>query len=183
MPGLLGLLRSLKKSDKDPRILILGLDNAGKTTALKKLSDEKHTETQATKGFNIKQLHHDGFNLNVWDIGGQKAIREFWPDFYDDTDILIYVVDAADAKRFDEASYELNQLLAQPQLAGVPLLVFANKQDLVTASPPSQISDKLALTAIRDRKWHIQGCSATTGDGLQGGLEWSLKEFKGAIKK
>lgn len=68
--GLLTLLRKLKKTEKEFRILVLGLDNAGKTTALKKLADEDITHTMPTQGFNIKSVLHEGFKLNVWDIGG-----------------------------------------------------------------------------------------------------------------
>ena len=57
---------------------MLGLDNAGKTTILKKLSDEDITTITPTQGFNIKSLMHDGLKLNVWDIGGQKSIRPYW---------------------------------------------------------------------------------------------------------
>jgi GTPase SAR1 family protein len=70
--GLLTLLRKLKKTDKEFRILVLGLDNAGKTTALKKLADEDITQTMPTQGFNIKSVLHEGFKLNVWDIGGNS---------------------------------------------------------------------------------------------------------------
>ena len=68
--GLLNLLRSLKRTDKEARILVLGLDNSGKTTILKALSEEDISTTQPTQGFNIKSLVHNGFKLNVWDIGG-----------------------------------------------------------------------------------------------------------------
>ena len=73
--GLLTLLRKLKRTDQEARILVLGLDNAGKTTILKKLSDEDISHIMPTQGFNIKSLMHEGFKLNVWDIGGQKSIR------------------------------------------------------------------------------------------------------------
>ena len=69
--GLLSLLRKLKRSDKEARILVLGLDIAGKTTILKKLSEESITHVAPTQGFNIKSLVHNGFKLNVWDIGGK----------------------------------------------------------------------------------------------------------------
>ena len=88
------------RSDKEPRVLILGLDAAGKTTILKKLSDEDATHTSPTQGFNIKTLEHDGVKLNMWDIGGQKAIRTYWRNYMEGTDCLIYVVDSADKKRY-----------------------------------------------------------------------------------
>ena len=75
--GLLTLLRKLKRTDKEARILVLGLDNAGKTTALKKLADEDITHTMPTQGFNIKSVVHEGFKLNVWDIGGEHVDEKF----------------------------------------------------------------------------------------------------------
>jgi ADP-ribosylation factor-like protein 3 len=87
--GLLNLLRKLKKTDKEARVLVLGLDNAGKTTILKKLSDEDISHIMPTQGFNIKSLEASGFKLNVWDIGGQKTIRPYWRNYYDSTDALV----------------------------------------------------------------------------------------------
>ena len=97
--GLLTLLRKLKRSDNEARILVLGLDNSGKTTILKKLSEEDISHIMPTQGFNIKSLMHEGFKLNVWDIGGQKSIRPYWRNYFDQTDGLVYVIDAADHRR------------------------------------------------------------------------------------
>merc|ERR1712227_487372 len=129
--GLLTLLKKMKKDDKEARILMLGLDNAGKTTILKKLSEEDISHIMPTQGFNIKSLVQDGFKLNVWDIGGQKSIRPYWSNYFDSTDGLIYVVDSSDSRRLEESSAELKELLAEDKLQGVPILVFANKQDIM----------------------------------------------------
>jgi GTPase SAR1 family protein len=96
---LLNLLTKLKKSDQKARLLVLGLDNSGKTTILKKLSDEDITQIMPTQDFNIKSLMHDGFKLNVWDIGRQKSIRPYWRNYYDQTDALVssYDQDVEDA--------------------------------------------------------------------------------------
>eukprot|EP01061_Rhynchopus_euleeides_P030179 TRINITY_DN50215_c0_g1_i1.p1 TRINITY_DN50215_c0_g1~~TRINITY_DN50215_c0_g1_i1.p1 ORF type:complete len:181 (+),score=80.51 TRINITY_DN50215_c0_g1_i1:284-826(+) len=173
--GLLSILRKMKKSEKEPRILILGLDNAGKTTIVKRLSDEDIAQTTSTQGFNIKSLDHDGVKLNMWDIGGQKAIRTYWKNYMDQTDCLIYVVDSSDKKRMEETGCELNQLMEDESLAGVPVLVFANKQDLANALSAAEVSETLNLQAFRDRKWQIQGCSAKSGEGLEEGLTWTVK--------
>merc|ERR1711998_702020 len=119
--GLLSLLRKLKKSEKEVRILMLGLDNSGKTTILKRLSDEDITHVTPTQGFNIKSLLHEGFKLNVWDIGGQKTIRPYWRNYFDNTDALVYVIDSADRRRLEESGDELTQLLDEDKMAGVPL--------------------------------------------------------------
>ncbi|GMH42019.1 hypothetical protein BSKO_09938 [Bryopsis sp. KO-2023] len=176
--GLLSLLRKLRKSDGEARILVLGLDNAGKTTILKKLSEEDISTITPTQGFNIKSLIHDGFKLNVWDIGGQKSIRPYWRNYFDSTDSLVYVIDSADRKRIEECASELGQLLEEEKLQGVSLLVLANKQDLVNALSADEVADLLNLFVIRDRPWQIQGCSAKQGTGLKEGMEWLVKQCK-----
>merc|ERR1712127_719806 len=128
--GLLNLLRTLKRDDKEARILVLGLDNSGKTTILKALSEEDISTIMPTQGFNIKSLTQDGFKLNVWDIGGQKAIRPYWKNYYENTDGIVFVVDSSD----EEA------------LAKVPLLVYANKQDLQFAVEAEEILNALKLS-------------------------------------
>lgn len=89
--GLLSLLRSLyKNKEKELRILLLGLDNAGKTTILKIMAEEKDIEqVKPTLGFNIKAVQAAGFKLNVWDIGGQKKIRTYWKHYFEATDCLV----------------------------------------------------------------------------------------------
>lgn len=90
----------------------------------------------------------DGFKLNVWDIGGQREIRPYWKNYYDNTDGLIYVVDSSDEVRLEECSNELHDLLKEEALANVPLLVFANKQDLEFALEADEVRKDLQITNI-----------------------------------
>jgi len=181
--GLLSLLRKLKATpDKELRILLLGLDNAGKTTLLKSLASEDVSHITPTQGFNIKSVNTSGFKLNVWDIGGQRGIRPYWKNYFDRTDVLLYVIDSADRKRFEETGLELSELLEEEKLAGVPVMIFANKQDLVSAAPASEIAQTLELTNIRDRQWHIQGCVAMTGEGVEDGVKWAMKQVSSKKK-
>ncbi|CAL1525915.1 unnamed protein product [Lymnaea stagnalis] len=174
--GLLSLLRKLRSNpDLELRILLLGLDNAGKTTLLKVLASEDITHITPTQGFNIKSVQSKGFKLNVWDIGGQRRIRPYWRNYFENTDLLIYVIDSADRKRFEETGEELTELLEEEKLAGVPVLIFANKQDLLTAARASEIAEGLNLNSIRDREWQIQACSAVSGEGIKEGVEWMTK--------
>lgn len=175
--GLLNILKKLKKNEKEARILVLGLDNAGKTTILKKLSEEDISHIMPTQGFNIKSLVHDGFKLNVWDIGGQKTIRPYWSNYFESSDCLVYVIDSSDRRRLEESGSELNELLLEDKLASIPLLIFANKQDLLQALPANEISEVLSLHNIRDRTWTIQACSAKVGEGLQEGMEWLVQHI------
>eukprot|EP00300_Choanocystis_sp_HF-7_P030251 c39039_g1_i1.p1 GENE.c39039_g1_i1~~c39039_g1_i1.p1 ORF type:complete len:179 (+),score=42.07 c39039_g1_i1:119-655(+) len=175
--GLLSMLRKLKKSEREVRILVLGLDNAGKTSILRKLAKEDISHTMPTQGFHVKSIQQDSFKLNIFDIGGQAAIRPYWRNYFDNCDALVYVIDSADGRRLEETGFELNELLEEDALAGLPLLVFANKQDLISALPPADIAEGLNLHAIRDRQWQIQACSAKSGDGLDDGLRWVVESI------
>mmetsp|Transcript_160790 Transcript_160790/g.285025 ORF Transcript_160790/g.285025 Transcript_160790/m.285025 type:complete len:183 (-) Transcript_160790:37-585(-) len=174
--GLLSVLRKMKKTEKESRILLLGLDNAGKTTILKKLSEEDISHVMPTQGFNVKSLVHEGFKLNVWDIGGQKTIRPYWSNYFESCDVLGYVIDSSDQRRLEESATELKELLAEDKLGGVPLLVFANKQDLLNATPADEIKEALKLDELTDRTWTIQACSAKDGSGLQEGMGWLIEQ-------
>ena len=143
MPGLLKMLSKMKKSDKEARILILGLDNAGKTTILKKLADEEISTITPTQGFNVKTIQLDGFRLNLWDLGGQQKIRVYWSDYFEGTDGLVYVIDSADKRRVTESGVELGKLLDEAQLDGVPVLVLANKQDLISALSAKDLAETM----------------------------------------
>ena len=117
----------------------------------------------------------DGLKLNMWDIGGQREIRPYWRNYYDNTDALIYVVDSADEGRMTELKENLQELLTEEQLSGVPLLVFANKQDLDLALGADEVMESLELSNITDRTWNIQACSAHNGEGLQEGCDWLIQ--------
>ncbi|CAH0697208.1 unnamed protein product [Spodoptera exigua] len=178
MMGLLNILKKLRSNpDKELRLLLLGLDNAGKTTLLKQLASEDVNHVTPTAGFNIKSVLSNGFKLNVWDIGGQRKIRPYWRNYFENTDILIYVVDCSDHQRLEETGQELAELLEDEKLRGVPLLVYANKQDLASALPASEIAQHLGLHLIRDRTWQIQACVATDGTGVKEGMEWVCKNI------
>ncbi|KAK2947648.1 putative ADP-ribosylation factor J [Blattamonas nauphoetae] len=175
--GFLSLFSFFKKQEKKMGMLVLGLDNAGKTTILAQLADEEITSVAPTTGFNVKTVQHAGLTMNVWDIGGQKAIRKYWKRYFKNADCIIFVVDSTDQPRLEEAAVEFSQLLTEPELKGHPILVFANKQDLSGASTAAEVATALDLVTISDRPWQIQGCSAKTGEGIEAGLQWLLKSL------
>lgn len=124
----------------------------------------------------------------MWDIGGQKAIRPYWKNYYENTDGLVYVVDSSDEVRLKECAEELTNLMTEESLVGVPVLVFANKQDLQFALEAEEVMSTLDLMNITGRTWNIQACSAVTKEGkilitylimislgLQEGMEWLVK--------
>lgn len=118
-----------------------GLDNAGKTTILKRLTGEPIDTIEPTLGFNINTLEHRGYTLNMWDVGGQKSLRSYWRNYFECTDGLVWVVDSADKMRLDACKQELRILLEEERLAGATLLVLANKQDVPGALSSMEIKE------------------------------------------
>lgn len=140
---------------REMRILMVGLDAAGKTTILYKLKLGEVVNTIPTIGFNVETVEYKNISFNVWDVGGQDKIRLLWRHYYTNTQGLIYVVDSNDRERIDENREELHKMLAEEELKDAVLLVFANKQDLPGALTCPEITDKLGLHTIRGRTWFI----------------------------
>ena len=157
---------------KDVRILMVGLDAAGKTTILYQLKMGETVKTIPTIGFNVETLDYKGLNFTVWDVGGQDKIRVLWKHYYQNTDGLIFVVDSNDQDRIEDAAEELKKMLAEEELKDCAVLVMANKQDLNGALAPDEVAKKLGLGDLKGRTWLVQGTSATTGQGLKEGLDW-----------
>jgi len=157
---------------KEMRILMVGLDAAGKTTILYKLKLGEIVTTIPTIGFNVETVEYKNINFTVWDVGGQDKIRPLWRHYFQNTQGLIFVVDSNDRERVGEAHDELHKMLNEDELREAVLLVFANKQDLPNAMSVAEVTDKLGLHSLRYRKWYIQATCATSGDGLYEGLDW-----------
>jgi ADP-ribosylation factor protein 1 len=175
MGNLFNKLWNRMVSNKEMRILMVGLDAAGKTTILYKLKLGEVVNTIPTIGFNVETVEYKNISFNVWDVGGQDKIRLLWRHYYQNTQGLIFVVDSNDRERINENKEELHKMLAEEELKDAVLLVFANKQDLPGAMPCAEISTALGLNEIRGRTWFIQSTCAVRGDGLYEGLDWLSK--------
>jgi ADP-ribosylation factor-like protein 5B len=172
-------------SGREYKLTMVGLDNAGKTTLLYRLALGEAVVATPTVGSNVERLVHGGVTLEVWDLGGQQGLRAAWATYYKGSDAVVLVVDSADRQRVGSVKSELATLLSNADLAGVPLLVFANKQDARGACSAAELTDLLGLHAIRGRDWHIQGCVALTGGGLVDGMDWisrRVKQGKGEVE-
>ncbi|KAJ2938583.1 hypothetical protein O0L34_g4081 [Tuta absoluta] len=179
--GFLTILKKLRQKEKEMRILMLGLDNAGKTTILKRFNGEPIDTISPTLGFNIKTLEHRGFKLNIWDVGGQKSLRSYWKNYFESTDGVAWVVDSADPRRLADCARELHTLLREERLAGATLLVLANKADLPGALSLQDIREALDLDSIKTHHWRIVRCSAVTGENLLDGMDWMLDDIASRI--
>ena len=165
---------------KEAKILVLGLDNAGKTTLLYNLKVGEVVNTQPTIGFNLETVEYRNVKFTCWDVGGQKKIRALWRHYYPGTDGLIFVVDSADhgEERMADVKETLHGMLAEPGMTNAKVLVMANKQDMKRALTPAKLADAMGLHSLRSHEWFIQGCSATRGDGLHDGLDWLVEALK-----
>ncbi|XP_056138678.1 ADP-ribosylation factor 4 [Lampris incognitus] len=162
---------------KQMRILMVGLDAAGKTTILYKLKLGEIVTTIPTIGFNVETVEYKNICFTVWDVGGQDKIRPLWRHYFQNTQGLIFVVDSNDRERVSESAEELSKMLQEDELRDAVLLVFANKQDLPNALSVSELTDKLGLQSLRSRTWYVQATCATQGTGLYEGLDWLSNEL------
>ena len=163
---------------KDMRILMIGLDAAGKTTILYKLKLGEVMTTIPTIGFNVETVDYLNISFTVWDVGGQDKIRPLWRHYFQNTQGVIFVVDSNDRDRAGEAREELFRMLNEDELRDAVLLIFANKQDLPGAMNAAEVTEKLNLNSLRNRNWYIQATCATSGDGLYEGAEWLSNTLK-----
>ncbi|EIW76087.1 ARF SAR [Coniophora puteana RWD-64-598 SS2] len=174
-------LTSLVKwsKEQDVRILMLGLDSAGKTTILYRLQIGEVVSTIPTIGFNVETVQYKNIKFQVWDLGGQSSIRPYWRCYFPNTSAIIYVIDASDHARLQTSRTELLTMLSEEELSGVPLLVFCNKQDVDGALKPEEVSDKLGLAGGEtSRQWSVRGSCATRGEGLEDGLDWLVNAIQ-----
>lgn len=118
-----------KNNLTEKRILILGLDNAGKTSILLQLKENEFMpKSVPTIGLNIEQVEFRDYNLTFWDVGGQAT--KLWRHYFDSVDGMIFVIDSTDNARMSKAKHELYRVGNEPALASVPYLLMFNKIDL-----------------------------------------------------
>ncbi|KAM0931090.1 hypothetical protein ACQ4PT_000581 [Festuca glaucescens] len=164
--------------NREARILVLGLDNAGKTTILYRLQMGEVVSTIPTIGFNVETVQYNNIKFQVWDLGGQTSIRPYWRCYFPNTQAIIYVVDSSDTDRLVTAKEEFHSILEEDELKGAVVLVYANKQDLPGALDDAAITESLELHKIKSRQWSIFKTSAIKGEGLFEGLDWLSNTLK-----
>lgn len=163
---------------RDSAILILGLDNAGKTAVLYALHLGEAIEyTVPTIGFNVEEVAVGNLSIKMWDIGGQERLRALWPHYFGQTDGVVFVVDSSDIDRIPIAKTELHTLMSHKELTGKPFLILANKQDLPRALHKEEMIQALDLKAVTWLKWQVVECSAVKNNRAKLGLEWLAEEI------
>ncbi|KHC44131.1 small GTP-binding protein domain [Candida albicans Ca6] len=173
-----GLVSKLFKN-REMRILMLGLDNAGKTTILYKLKLGKTSKTVPTVGFNVETVKHKNVSFAVWDCGGQERIRPLWRHYFTGTNALIYVVDSSDVDRLEESKQELFRTVTDKELTNCLLVVLANKQDVDGAVKPKDLIERFQLNKLTgEHTWSVIPTIAIDGTGLVETLNWISSHSK-----
>jgi small GTP-binding protein len=162
------------------KITIIGLDNAGKTTALYRLLEGVVVNTQPTVGSNVETIERRNVRLQCWDLAGQTAFRQGWTTFFNGTDALLFVVDSGDRGRIREARNELFRVLADESTARCCILVLANKQDLPNCMSLTEVMENLQLSEIKDHEWSILPSCSLTGQGLEAAIDWLVLRLDSA---
>ena len=165
------ILDFFSRSRSNFKIIILGIQNAGKTTILYRLSLGQLVQTTPTIGSNVEEISYNNVKLQAWDLGGQESTRSVWDVYFVNTDAIIYVIDSHDTN-YDESKTQLYKLLENEALKNAVILIYANKQDLSGAKSVNDIIQIYELNKLKDHVWNIQPCSAQTGEGLITGMKW-----------
>ena len=173
--GLLTIIKKVKAKEKEVRVLMVGLDNAGKTTIVKRVNGEDISTISPTLGFNIKTMSFRGYRMNIWDVGGQKTLRSYWRNYYEATDGMVRVVDSADVRRLRDCKDESISSWAKSRRRA------RREGGHPGALTKKEIAQVLELDQMEKRHWHIEGCSAVSGEGLLEGFEWCVKDIGARI--
>eukprot|EP00112_Aurelia_sp_Birch-Aquarium-sp1_P000211 Seg1018.13 transcript_id=Seg1018.13/GoldUCD/mRNA.D3Y31 product="ADP-ribosylation factor-related protein 1" protein_id=Seg1018.13/GoldUCD/D3Y31 len=182
-----GLWRYMFQKD-EYCILILGLDNAGKTTLLETIKRQFAVDYKGipfekihpTVGMNVGRIDVDGIRLIFWDLGGQQDLQSLWDKYYTDSHGVMYVLDSSDKTRMDESLSVLENTFLDDNLDGVPLLMLANKQDKESSTNVDEIKERFMSSSIKfdQRDCLVQGISALNGDHIEAGIRWIVKCVK-----
>eukprot|EP00474_Spongospora_subterranea_P009377 CRZ09835.1 hypothetical protein [Spongospora subterranea] len=156
------------------RLLLLGLDAAGKTTVLAWMKKGAHQETVPTIGFNVEEILYNRTRIQIWDVGGQDRLRALWRPHYRGTSGIIFVVDSSDAARITLARQELMSLMKEEALNGVCLCILANKQDLPAAISTQDLAIALGVAQIEALGYTctVIASIANQGEGIDTALRW-----------
>jgi GTP-binding protein SAR1 len=177
---LASLLKSLGFYEKTAKLLVLGLDNAGKTTLLHKLSSNSIVAFAPTERAKEEFFELEGISFRAWDLGGHEAVRHVWNDFFPDCHGIVFLVDAADADRFPEACEEIQELCKVPELTDTPIAIFFNKSDRKEAASNEALVKALKLEMFAGssnvKAIRVFRTSCVEGSGYVEGFQW-LSEF------
>eukprot|EP00457_Paulinella_chromatophora_P014885 gb/GEZN01015381.1/.p1 GENE.gb/GEZN01015381.1/~~gb/GEZN01015381.1/.p1 ORF type:complete len:198 (-),score=36.21 gb/GEZN01015381.1/:266-859(-) len=174
---LTSILQSLGFLDQKATLVLLGLDNAGKTTLQYKLKTGKIITFAPTQRAKAENLTLGGLSISAWDLGGHKAARHLWKNYSAMADGVIFMLDGADTERLPEAKQELDALVSLPEVVGLPILVLANKSDLKEALGRAALLEGLGINSKAAVNLELFQISVYQGTGFEAGFQWLAKQI------
>ncbi|XP_033867995.3 ADP-ribosylation factor-like protein 13B isoform X2 [Acipenser ruthenus] len=176
-------LKRWREPARKVTLVMVGLDNAGKTATVRGIQGENPEDVAPTVGFSKIDLTQGKFEVTIFDLGGGKRIRGIWKNYYSESYGVIFVVDSSDVERLEETKETMSEVLRHPRISGKPVLVLANKQDRDGALAEADIIENLALEKLVNENkclCQIEPCSAVLGyrkkfdKSIRKGLSWLL---------
>ncbi|XP_043105104.1 ADP-ribosylation factor-like protein 13B isoform X3 [Puntigrus tetrazona] len=179
-------LKRWREPARKVTLVMVGLDNAGKTATVRGIQGESPLDVAPTVGFSKVDLKQGKFEVTIFDLGGGKRIRGIWKNYYSESYGVVFVVDSSDVQRIQETRDTMAEVLRHPRIAGKPVLVLANKQDRDGALAEADIIETLSLEKLVNENkclCQIEPCSAVLGYGkkvdksIKNGLNWLLNNI------
>ncbi|XP_034720397.1 ADP-ribosylation factor-like protein 13B isoform X1 [Etheostoma cragini] len=180
------LMSFRRKCQRKVTLVMVGLDNAGKTATVRGIQGENPEDVAPTVGFSKVDLKQGKFDVTIFDLGGGKRIRGIWKNYYSESHGVVFVVDSSDVQRIQETRETMAEVLQHPRIAGKPVLVLANKQDQEGALAEADIIENLSLEKLVNENkclCQIEPCSAVLGYGkkfdksIKKGMKWLLNNI------
>ncbi|XP_040026992.2 ADP-ribosylation factor-like protein 13B isoform X1 [Gasterosteus aculeatus] len=179
-------LKRWREPARKVTLVMVGLDNAGKTATVRGIQGDNPQDVAPTVGFSKVDLKQGKFEVTIFDLGGGKRIRGIWKNYYSESHGVVFVVDSSDVQRIQETRETMAEVLQHPRIAGKPVLVLANKQDQEGALAEADIIENLSLEKLVNENkclCQIEPCSAVLGYGkkvdksIKKGLKWLLNNI------
>lgn len=170
------------------RIILCGMASSGKTQLLERLKVELGAPPgpapadPAKVGFVVETVTYRKMQFTIWDVGGHGGFQRLHRPYFTGTEALVLVVDSTESEKLSAMHAELRAMLLEDELREAVVLVYANKQDLSGAMRAEKIAQHLEL-AQTGRAWHVEECSAETGENVVSGLQWLVDALPSHLKR
>jgi len=173
------LWSALGLKGKEGTLLLLGLDNAGKTTLLHRLRTGGVRNFPPTDRPSSEKFTYQGITFSAWDLGGHEAVRHLWQDYVCECKAILFLVDASDTERIEEVGFELDALIAEHVVEDMPIAILFNKCDLAEAMTSEEMCSRMdydSLCRIQGQdKMSVFRISVLRGEGYQEAFRWISK--------
>lgn len=170
----MGNMCACGEDESIPRILMLGLKSAGKTTILNNLKGDQSIRSFKVQDFNTQTIKWEDFDLVTWDIDVAEKQRNLWRHYFEGSVAVIFVVDCSDRDKLAQAKSEIHKVASVPELGNCPILFLANKQDIDGAANAEELERLIDAGGTKHLVYNVMPCTASTNQGINEAFKWLL---------